>query len=163
MNIYIQRHGEAGRRLSVPSKDYERPLTLAGRKEIEEIAKAMKKVKLEFDKIISSPLKRCHDTAEIVAKEQGSKVEDWDELKPEGSRTELLSKLSKLKQDSDILLCGHDPYLSILTSELISGTPGVHLVLKKGGLVRIHITTFSPKPSGELRWLLSPKLLKKLK
>jgi len=158
------RHGEAGKRLPVPSKDYERPLTAAGEREIGEIAGALRKLKLKFDRIISSPLKRCHDTAAIVAEEQGggAKVEDWDELKPEGSRPVLLHKLSRLRQDSDILIVGHDPYLSILIGEVISGTPGVKLALKKGGLARIQVTSFSPRPTGELRWLLTPKLLRKI-
>ncbi|MHB8567241.1 MAG: phosphohistidine phosphatase SixA [Nitrososphaerales archaeon] len=165
MNVFILRHGEAGRRLPIPSKDFERPLTEAGQKEIEEIARSFDKLDLKFDLIISSPLKRCHDTASIVAKEQNSteKLEDWEELKPEGMRSELVRKLSRLKQDSDVLLVGHDPYLSILISEIVSGVPNVRLALKKGGLARIQMTSFAPKANGELKWLLTPRHLKRLK
>jgi phosphohistidine phosphatase len=48
-------------------------------------------------------------------------MENWDELKPEGNRKELYRKLSqKFKQDSSILIVGHEPYLSTLISEVIS-------------------------------------------
>ena len=95
-------------------------------------------------------------------------MEIWDELKPEGNRKELYRKLSqKFKQDSSILIVGHEPYLSTLISEVISegnrvGTAGGRVVLKKAGLAKVRITSSSHQMiHGELRWLLTPKHLKK--
>lgn len=164
MNAYFLRHGEAGRRASIPSRDFERSLTTSGQEEMEKIASSMEKMGLEFDKILTSPLARAHETAKIVAKFQESygKIEDWDELSPEGNRLDLYRKLAKLEKDAHVLLVGHEPYLSTAIGEIISGSLSTRLVLKKGGMARVQITSFSPQPTGELRWLLTPKLLRKL-
>jgi phosphohistidine phosphatase len=163
MELYIFRHGEAGKRSSAPSKDFERPLTFSGRKEIEEISKVIDSLQEEITRIVTSPLRRTEETASVVARElKIPKVEKWDELKPEGNREEFYSKLSKLKRDSSILVVGHEPYLSSMVSEIISGSSGARISLKKGGVVKVRIDRFTPRPSGELRWLLTPRLIKKM-
>ena len=165
LNIFILRHGEAGTHITMPSRDFERPLTEAGREEIEIIAKSLRKLHVEFDRIVTSPLKRAKETADIVANAYGEsvpKLELWDELRPEGSKHEALQRLTKLKQDADVLIVGHDPYLSTLVGEIITGGSSAKISLKKGGLAKIQIHSFAPKPMGELRWLLTPRHLKKL-
>jgi phosphohistidine phosphatase len=94
-------------------------------------------------------------------------MESWEELKPEGNRKELYRKLTqKFKQDSSVLIVGHEPYLSSLISEAIFegnpvGTAGGRIVLKKAGLAKVRITSFSNQViQGELRWLLTPKHMK---
>ena len=146
-------------------KEFERPLTQLGRKEIEEIAESLKDWDLKFDRIITSPLKRSKETASIVGKSLKiqDRLEDYDELKPEGSRSELYKRLSKIKQQSSILVVGHEPYLSMMIGEIVAGNPNSHINLKKGGIAKIRIRTFSPKVSGELRWLLTPRQVRKAK
>jgi phosphohistidine phosphatase len=165
VNIFILRHGEAGTHASLPSKDSERPLTEAGRNEVEKIAKSLHGLRVEFDRMATSPLKRAKETAEIVAKiyeNSSPKLEVWEELRPEGSKMEVIVKLSKLKQDSDVMLVGHEPYLSTLMGEIISGSAACRLVLKKGGIAKVQIHSFAPKVNGELRWLLTPRHLRKM-
>ena len=151
--------------MSPSMKEFERPLTQLGRKEIEEIAESLKDWDLKFDRIITSPLKRSKETASIVAKilKIQDRLEDYDELKPEGSRSELYKRLSKIKQQSSILVVGHEPYLSMMIGEIVAGNPNSHINLKKGGIAKIRIRTFSPKVSGELRWLLTPRQVRKAK
>ena len=48
--------------------DFQRSLTLAGQKEVSDIAKSLKELGTKFDVVITSPLKRAHQTAAIVAK-----------------------------------------------------------------------------------------------
>ena len=67
MELFLFRHGEAGKRLQSGSKDFDRPLTSTGQKEIESISISLKKLKINFDRIITSPLKRAHQTAVIVS------------------------------------------------------------------------------------------------
>ncbi len=87
-------------------------------------------------------------------------MQDWDELSPEGNRIDLYNKLSHLKQQSLVLVVGHEPYLSKMVSEIIfDGNDGGRIALKKSGLARIRIISSTPKFQGELRWLLTPKLL----
>lgn len=165
LNVFILRHGEAGTRITMPSKDFERPLTEAGRDEIETIGRSLRKLHVEFDRIVASPLKRAMDTADIVANAYGEsapKLELWDELRPEGSKHEAMQRLAKLRQDADVLIVGHDPYLSSLVGEIITGGSSAKISLKKGGLAKIQIISFNPKPTGELKWLLTPRHLKKM-
>jgi phosphohistidine phosphatase len=164
MNLYILRHGEAGTRVSVATRDAERPLTVAGRKEIQEVAESLDTLGVKFDKILTSPLRRSHETAAIVAKtlKTLNRLEDSDELKPEGAKTELYRKLSKFRQEDSVLIVGHEPYLSTLISEVISGSTNVRISLRKGAMAKLRITSFLPKASGELRWLLTPKQIRRM-
>ena len=148
--------------MTVVKEDSERPLTPSGRIEMQRIAKSLKIVGLQTDQIYTSPLRRARETAEIAAKILKIPVlEEWDELKPDGSKQALYRKLARLEQDSRPILVGHEPHLSSMIGEII-GTKGSRIVLKKGGLAKVRITSFTPRISGELRWLLTPKITAKM-
>ena len=162
IDIFILRHGEAGNRMTVAEKDSERPLTPEGRTEMQKIAKSLKAVGLQTNRIYTSPLRRARETAEIAAKILNiPTLEEWDELKPDGNKAELFRKLARLEQNSRPILVGHEPYLTSMIGEII-GTTGAKIVLKKGGVGKVRITSFTPRISGELRWLLTPKIITKM-
>ena len=165
MELYILRHGEAGQRSSQAS-DRIRPLTSAGKVEILEIAKALKIIGLKFDLVVTSPLKRAYDTAMIVSDifKIGNKVQVWNELAPEGKRTEIYRKISQLREEDAVLIVGHQPLLGEIVNDMIhKAKPSpCNLLLKKGGVVRLRLLSKSNIPRGELRWLLSPKILKNI-
>ena len=159
------RHGDAGNRLSDPIKDTKRQLTVSGKKEVVEIAKSLKKLGVKFNIIYSSPLARAFQTAKIIAEEYKftKQIEQSEELKPNGSKDFLYNKLSKLNIDSVILIVGHEPYLSSMINDIISNNKNSNnIILKKAGLSRIKITSTVPTLKGELRWLLTPRILKKI-
>ena len=167
------RHGYAGNRLSDPMKDTKRQLTVSGKKEVVEIAKSLKKLGVKFNVIFSSPLARAFQTAKIIAEEYKltEQIEQSEDLKPNGSKDSLYNKLSKLNIDSVILIVGHEPYLSSMINDIISSNNDAdrnynknnnNIILKKAGLSRIKITSTVPKLKGELRWLLTPRILKKI-
>jgi len=164
MEIVILRHGEAGKRLPPSDRDSERQLTVAGKQEVVEVAHSMNDIGLEFDVIATSPLKRARQTAETVAKILGTKkaLEVWDELKPEGDRKALYRRLSRLARDASVLIVGHEPYLTAVIGELITGGRQASIVLKKAGFARLEVSIFSPVPKAELKWLLTPRLAKKV-
>jgi len=168
MDLYLLRHGEAGKRAPSGSKDRERGLTESGRTEIQKVARALASGKFEFDAVASSPLKRAVETAELVNKglRRKVKVEVWEELGPEGSRDDLFKRLTKYKPDADILCVGHEPYLTTVIGDLIGrsqGSPGgLRISLKKGGMAKVSISGGSVKGGGELRWLLTPKQIRKM-
>jgi phosphohistidine phosphatase len=162
IDLFILRHGEAGNRMTVVEKDSERPLTPEGRAEMQKIARSLKAIGLQTDRVCTSPLTRARETAEIAAKLlKIPRLEEWDELKPDGSKAELYRKLAKLEQNSRPILVGHEPYLTSMIGEII-GTTGAKIVLKKGGVAKVRITSFTPRISGELRWLLTPKIIAKM-
>jgi broad specificity phosphatase PhoE len=69
VNFYFVRHGEseanAARRFAGRTDS---PLTERGREQAEAVAKAL--AKIPFDRIVSSPLSRCRDTALVIARRQ---------------------------------------------------------------------------------------------
>ena len=167
MELYILRHGEAGKRLVAGSKDSERPLTFTGEEEVKEIANALAGLGLKPDFIAASPLARARQTAEIVAKKlkvKKGKFELWDELKPEGSRLALYSKIAQFKPDESVMIVGHEPFLSDLVGDLIfdGKANNARIVLKKAGLAKVGLTSLRPKAKGELRWLLTPRHMKRM-
>jgi phosphohistidine phosphatase len=162
IDLFVLRHGEAGNRMTVVENDYERPLTPEGRAEVQKIVKSLKAAGLQTDRICTSPLRRARETAEIAAKVlKIPRLEEWDELKPDGSKTGLYRKLARLEQNSRSILVGHEPYLTSMIGEII-GTTSAKIVLKKGGVAKVRITSFTPRISGELRWLLTPKIIAKM-
>jgi phosphohistidine phosphatase len=162
MDLLILRHGEAGRSSLAPG-DSKRSLTSEGKQEVVDLSNGLNSLKIKLDGVYTSPLLRAKQTAEIAAKSLKYKgeIKELDCLKPEGSRLEFYSILSKLKQDSTILVVGHEPYLSEMIGEAISQTE-CRINLKKAGLARIKVSSTLPKIKGELRWLLTPRHLKKL-
>lgn len=157
--LLILRHGEAGSRMTDAAKDSNRALTANGRIELQKIGKSLKESGLGAGQIVTSPLRRARETAEIIA--QTLKIpllEEWDDLKPGGNRESIYRKLAKIETNSSIVLVGHEPYLSSMIGEII-GAPNARIVLKKGGLAKVRVTSFAPRVRGELRWLLTPKLM----
>ena len=165
MELYLLRHGEAGKRVPAGGRDSDRPLTVMGQEEVKQVAVALSELGVDLDLVTTSPLKRALQTAQIVCKvlkiKKGS-VEEWQELRPEGNRAALFRKLGQFKLESSVLIVGHEPYLSNMASEIIFGSSSAAIVLKKAGVAKIGITSFLPKPRGELRWLLTPRQMKKL-
>jgi len=165
MDLFILRHGQAEEISATIKSDSKRKLTVVGKKEIEDVAKSIKSLGIEFDYIITSPLKRAQETALIVATKLKTKKNnqmEWDELKPEGNKKEFYQKLSKLKEDSQILIVGHEPSLSSILGEIISrGGSSCSIDLKKAGFAKIRILSKNPRIHGELKWLLTPRQVKK--
>ena len=162
------RHGEAGKRIPVAAMDTIRVLTAAGKQEVEEVGEAMAKLGYKFDVVATSPLKRAKETASIVSEALNRKdrVEEWSELSPEGSRSALYRRLTSVRPGSRVLCVGHEPYLTIAVGEIVGrggdSSTGFRISLKKGGLVKLLVTGFNPRISGELRWLLTPKQIRRM-
>ena len=165
MELFILRHGEAGQRSSQAS-DRMRPLTTAGKIEILEIAKALKTIGLKFDLVVTSPLKRAYDTAKIVSDifNIGNRLQVWNELSPEGQRAQVYRKISQLREEYAVLVVGHQPLLGEIVNDMVhKGKSGpCNFILKKGGIVRLRLLNKGNIPKGELRWLLSPRILKNI-
>lgn len=165
VDLYVLRHGEAGKRLAAGAKDSERALTVAGVKEMEEVAGAISALGIKPDFVVTSPLTRASQTAGIVGKKLKIKKDrllEWDELKPEGSRFKLFDRLARVKPETSIMVVGHEPYLSTMISDLVFDGQKGRIVLKKAGLARVSVNSFKPKANGELRWLLTPRHMKRM-
>jgi len=98
--------------------------------------------------------------AEIVAKAYSARkrLEFTDNLTPGASPRKLIELLKHRQPPPEsVLLSGHEPFLSALISLLISGEPGLSVVMKKGGLCKLTIESLKPGRCASLEWLLTPK------
>ncbi len=166
MNLYILRHAIAAERgLPEYEDDSQRPLTSKGEKKMGKIAEAMRALGLRFDLILSSPYLRAKQTAEIVARELDLEkaLKYSDNLVPGADPAALISEIGEQHAGMDeILLVGHEPYLSSLISELIAGHSNVNIDLKKGGLCCLSVETLRYGQCAMLEWLLAPRQLTRL-
>jgi len=163
MELYLLRHAKAvpldPRRFKT---DAERPLTPEGEERMERLAEAMLALDLDFSLILSSPFPRARKTAEIVAKTFGieRRLKFTEHLAIPGNSAALIRSIADhYSHRRSILLVGHEPQLSELGGVLISGKPGVGLVMKKAGLAKLEIAKLTFGKCATLEWLLTPRLL----
>jgi phosphohistidine phosphatase len=160
MNLYILRHGIAVEHGAAGYKnDNERPLTGKGERKMWAIAEAMKALEISFDLILSSPLVRARQTAEIVAAalKCQKRLELTDTLAPPDSAKPLIQFLADQGAWDDVVLVGHEPFLSRLIALLISGNSETSVLLKKGGFCKLSIAGLKHGKCATLEWLLTPK------
>jgi len=161
MNLYILRHGIAVEH-GDPGylNDADRPLTPKGERKVRAIAEAMDALDLSFDLILTSPYPRARQTAEIVAKvlKASEQLHLSDDLTPAGSTEQLIQTINGHEtQPEDVLLVGHEPYLSDLISLLVAGDMRFPVVLKKGGFAKLITDSLKHGSCATLAWLLTPK------
>jgi len=161
MDVYLLRHGDA---LPVGAQgirtDDERPLSDAGRKETREVGRAFRKLRVRPDTLLSSPLVRARETAEIVGEcLEGTGVTLCEELGHGFSPPALLARLRELPTKQTVLLVGHQPDLGRFASFLLTGDTAADIDLKKTGLCRIEFEKAPAPGKGTLRWLLTQKHL----
>jgi len=157
MEIYILRHGIAEDQNA--GGDAQRALTEEGRRKLRRVLDRAEKAKVEPSLILSSPYIRARQTAEIAAEvlRYDKKILHTEALLPEGSPQSLWEELRSRRQESAVLVAGHEPMLSSSVAWLL-GYPTLQVEMKKGALARIDVDRFGPKPQGLLRWLLTPRL-----
>ena len=163
-NLYILRHGKAVRGGPPYTDDAKRPLTAQGIKDLQKISKGMIRAGVELDWIVSSPLVRAKETAQIVAESFTPKVpvEFAEALAPGGTAEALLAFLGKQPARASTLLVGHEPGLSELACRLIGANLNAGLAFKKGGCCLITFPDVPQISCGHLLWWLTPRLLRKL-
>ncbi|MBU4211966.1 MAG: phosphohistidine phosphatase SixA [Kiritimatiellae bacterium] len=157
MEIYLMQHGLA---LS-EEEDPERPLSSAGKVQIEKSAAAIRMMGLQFDVIIASTKKRSKQTAEIVAKVIEYHIEsivETETIKPSASPGSSLEFIGQFKQKNSVLIAGHLPSLAKIASMLLTQESEVAIQFENGGLCRIDVKTL-PAHDGILRWYLTPEQL----
>jgi phosphohistidine phosphatase len=155
LNIYLIRHGSAEGK-SIRGKDSDRNLTEEGKDEIKKTASILKRLVPSIDFIISSPLNRAVQTAEIIKKEFDLKNDViLDERLSPGSKIESLLDTANKLEAEDIVFVGHEPDFSGHASKLISSS-GVKIYFKKGAVVSIYFDSKVRLSAGILEFLIPP-------
>ena len=167
-SLYLMRHGlavEPGH-ADFPD-DAARPLTPKGEKRVEQIAAGLIQTGFAVDWIVTSPLVRAKQTAELVAASLDSKdskiaFDSCEALSPGGAFGDIKEYLSGKQEHRRVLLVGHEPDLGRLASRLIGMGKGSGLAFKKGGCCLIHWDDLPLESTGMLVWWLTPRLLRAL-
>jgi len=153
MQLYFLRHGEADWPGWTKSDD-ERPLTDFGKKEVGQVAKFLNRLKVKPDLIVTSPLPRASQTAEVAAHQLKAKLRQDEALEPGFGISELRTLL-KRHGSKVLMLVGHEPDFT----SVISALTGASLKLSKAGVV---LVDFDPETEkGRLLWLFPPKVARK--
>ena len=155
MQLYFLRHGEANWP-DWTKPDDERPLTDFGKKEVRQVAKFLDRLKVKPDLIVTSPLPRASQTAEIAAEQLKTKLRRDEGLEPGFGISELKTVL-KRHRSKVLMLVGHEPDFTTV----ISALTGASLKLSKAGVALLDIDPESEE--GKLLWLFPPKFARKAK
>jgi phosphohistidine phosphatase len=153
MDVYFLRHGEADW-ADWQRSDDERPLTSRGKKEMHQLAKFLKRLKANPELIVTSPLPRASQTAEIAAEHLKVKCRENKLLAPGFGKQELERVLKKYPTKS-VMLVGHEPDFSHTIEQLTGGS----VKLSKAGVALVELDR--SWRSGRLLWLFPPKFAKK--
>jgi phosphohistidine phosphatase len=162
VQIYIVRHGEAidHHDPSVTS-DAMRPLTERGHHDVETMGRLLARLGVQPDLILSSPLVRARQTAEIFAETltPDSQPQISDELGPGGSPAGLLHDIIRRRGVQCALVAGHMPGVGRLAGYLAFGDPLNVIPFRTGAICRIDVDDDAPGPGGgDLRWCIPPRI-----
>jgi phosphohistidine phosphatase len=168
MNLYILRHASAGVRRVNPILDRKRPLDKEGKRHCLQLAHVLNATKLQFDLIVSSPLKRSMQTASLVGTETGyeAQIVSSAALAPDAAFAQFQKLLNECAEYENVLLVGHNPnltgFLTSLLSPIATGperrnTPPF-VRLRKGSLARLNLA----RGPATLQWLVDPRTVRAL-
>ncbi len=165
IDLYLIRHGIAvERQQGVPDDD--RPLTPKGRKKTEAVAQQLNLLGLEFTEILTSPLIRAGQTAEILIQAGlAPRVSMMPALAPQGSFSDWVEwvkdyREQRASKDTTLALVGHEPDLSQWAELLLWGQARGVMTLKKAGIIGLSLPLEAdPVGNSILFWLTPPKFL----
>jgi phosphohistidine phosphatase len=159
VELILIRHAEAAALGDASiTRDADRTLTDAGRRQCEAMARALKKLNLRLDALVSSPLLRAKQTCEIL-------IQGLPDPKPASHileeigfevRPKVIVKFVEDLNLETVAVVGHQPGLSRFAAWLI-GSKKAQLDMAKAGLARIQCEELD-KGGGTLLWLLTPEL-----
>ncbi len=168
LNLYILRHASAGTSRANLKVDVKRPLDKEGKQHCFHLAHVLNAMKISFDLIVSSPLKRCLQTAQLIGTEMGyeAKILHAEALQPNAEYAQFQRLIHECRSYENVLMVGHNPTLTYFLGQMIEGGAALEAVpppmarvrLRKGSMARVTVD----RGPAMLRWLLDPRLVRAL-
>jgi phosphohistidine phosphatase len=162
MNLYILRHASAGLRRKNPLLDVKRPLDKEGKKHSLQLAYVLNALNIQFDLIVSSPLKRSLQTATLIGTETGyeAQILQSEALSPSATVKDFQKLLRESSNRENVLVVGHNPNLSTFLGSLLvpASSPEAKIRLRKGSIARVVLT----RGPATLQALLDPRTVRAL-
>jgi phosphohistidine phosphatase len=163
MKLYIVRHAIAVPRGTPGMQDDDRPLTEEGIRKMRQAAAGLRTLDYVPEFILSSPLPRARQTAEILVEAFGKNLEMklLPALAPSAARRDLYHSIEAYeKKLKSLMLVGHQPSLGEIAGEIVWGSPEHFIELKKGGACAIELELMGDPPQGSMLALLTPSILR---
>ena len=162
MRLILMRHAHAGE--ADPRRwpdDRQRPLSDKGRRKHAVVADALRRMGVRFDRLLSSPLVRARQTADIIAAVYGGApaIEETPALGDRATLADLLAALARLPADAAVLCVGHEPFLSEAEAALISRGGPVRIEMRKSGLAGLDFKGRPVAGAGTLLYHFRPREL----
>ncbi|MFO1459726.1 MAG: phosphohistidine phosphatase SixA [Verrucomicrobiota bacterium] len=166
MNLYLLRHSNAADQPPAGKRgDRFRQLTSEGREKAVVIGRAIQRLELGLELILTSPADRALETAELVRGVLSPQppLEVLDDLWIGGDPWRVVARLGVgRKKLQSAMLVGHEPDLGRFASTLLTGGAGMKVVFKKGGLCGLEIGRLARGRCASLAWHLTPRQLRML-
>jgi phosphohistidine phosphatase len=161
--LYLIRHGPAEERGEAWPDDTKRPLTESGISRLRKSARGLSRLGVAFDVILTSPLVRARQSAEVIAGALDARppVVTVESLAPGAQYQTLLGELEKHARRPRIALVGHEPGIGELAARFAGSRHPIEF--KKGAICRIDVEALPPPEPGTLRWFLTPKIMRSLR
>jgi len=162
VELYLIRHGLAEERGEAWPDDTKRPLTPKGMSRLRKSARGLADLGVSFDVILTSPLVRARQTAEIIAAQLDGRpaLVNTESLAPDGTYAAVAAELEKHAKRTRIALVGHEPGIGELAARLIGSRHAV--AFRKAAVCRVDLDGLPPSGPGELRWFLTSRILRKI-
>lgn len=160
--LYLVRHGIAADLSPACPDDAARPLTDEGSDRLRAQFRALRRLDVEIDHILTSPLVRAVQTAALLkdALRNAPAVSVVEALRPGGRLEALMADLARLPNVRGVALVGHEPSIGMVAARLLGARDPIRF--KKGAVCRIDVATLPPTEPGQLQWFLPPRVLRGL-
>jgi phosphohistidine phosphatase len=161
--LYIVRHAIAEERGAKWKTDAERPLTDEGTERMRKAAKGLVRLGVGLDVVLTSPLVRAKQTADILARafDEPPPVIVIESLGPGAGYAALLGDLHAHARRTRMALVGHEPDLGRIAARLVGARRP--FAFKKGAVCRIDVQSIPPAGSGALQWFVTPSILRAIR
>jgi phosphohistidine phosphatase len=165
MKLYIVRHAIAVPRGTPDIQDDDRSLTEEGVLKMRQGAAGLRSLEYIPELILSSPLLRARQTADILLEAfgKGTQLKILPALSPSGARRDLYQSIAPyVNKRKSLMLVGHQPSLGEIAGDIVWGSPEHFVELKKGGACAIEVERMGDSPKGSMISLLTPSILRKV-
>jgi phosphohistidine phosphatase len=159
VRLLLVRHAIAVERGTEGIADEARPLTKRGTARFRTAARGIASTLRRPDLLLTSPLLRARETAEILAKAWGRTTPTTCDALAGGGVPEIAAAIGEKGSDALVVLVGHEPHLSLLLAHLLGGSRPERLAFRKGGCALVECDA-GLTGGGRLLFFLPPKVLR---
>jgi len=165
MDLLVVRHAIAFERDRLRwSDDTKRPLSPDGIRRSRRAAAGIKQITKPPDVVLTSPLLRARQTADILTDVAGwPKATLCNELVPDVA-PEALLKVLQSREEKLVALVGHEPHLSrFVAACLVGDDHSLAMELRKNGVVFLSFTAAPRAGKASLKWFATPRMLRAMR